>query len=160
MDSHNIDISMFDNNVNIKNSQPQIVNKISYEDQIENLTKSLLNYNYIFEVTKCCGYSTFVLVSKKGTLLDMYKSISLHFECPDIKSLFVMNENTKEKMKIPVTDTIKIFEYIPTQNRSFFMPVYPIPQPVVFRIYLDDGHHHMHHTASGENNNEVFNAGL
>lgn len=137
----------------------QPLNLLSYENQIENLTKSLLNYNYIFEVTKCCGYSTFVLVSKKGTLLDIYKSISLHFECPNIKSLFVMNETTKEKMKIPITDTVKIFEYIPTQNRSFFMPVYPIPQPVVFRIYLDDGHH-IHDTTSSENINEVFNAGL
>ena len=135
----------------------------TYDEQFENLTKQLLNYNYIFEVTKCCGYSTFVLVNKNGTLLDIYKAISLHFECPDIKSLYAINETTKEKLKIPITDNIKIHAYIPKQKREFFTPIYPIPRPVVFRIYLDDGHCEIHNNIvekSIEQTNEVFNAGL
>jgi hypothetical protein len=130
----------------------------NYEDQVGNLTKQLFNYNYIFEVTKCCGYSTFVLVGKKGTLLDIYKAISLHFECPNILSLYVINETTRERKSIPLTDNVRISEYIPKQDRAFFMPIYPIPKPVVFRIYLDDGHFHEHN--QDQSQAKVFNAGL
>ena len=132
----------------------------SYEEQFDNLSKQLLNYNYIFEVTKCCGYSTFVLVNKKGSLLDIYKAISIHFECPNILSLYVINEMTRERITIPITDNVRISEYIPKQNRSFFMPIYPIPKPVVIRIYLDDGHCHEHNQQSQQEQQQVFNAGL
>lgn len=118
------------------------VNSISYDDQITNLVKQLQNQNYTFEITKCCGYSTFVLVNRFGTLLDIFKAVSLHFECPDIKSLYVVNTQTNEKRKIPLTDTIKISKYILDQPREFFTPIYSVPRPVVYRVYLDDGHFH------------------
>jgi len=115
-----------------------------YEGQIENMVKELQYQNYTFEVTKCCGYSTFVLVKRNGTLLDLYKKISQHFECPNIRRLFVVNEQTKEQIQIPLTDMILIRDYLSKQPRECFTPVYPIPKPVVYRIYLDDGHHHVH----------------
>ena len=44
---------------------------------------------YIFEVTKLCGYSTFVFMYKDETLLDLYNRISHHFGCQDIKGLYI-----------------------------------------------------------------------
>ncbi len=117
-----------------------INNNISYEDHITSLTKQLQDQNYTFEITKCCNYSTFVLVKRSGTLLDLFKAVSLHFECPDIKSLYLVNIQTNEKRRIPLTDTVKISKYILDQPREFFAPVYQVPKPVVYRVYLDDGH--------------------
>ena len=128
------------------------VNNISYDDHITSLTKQLQNQNYTFEITKCCNYSTFVLVNRSGTLLDLFKATSLHFDCPDIKSLYVVNIQTNEKRRIPLTDTVKISKYILDQPREFFTPVYPVPRPVVYRVYLDDGHLCMNHNNVLENN--------
>jgi hypothetical protein len=127
----------------------------SYEGQIENMLKQLQSQNYTFEVTKCCGYSTFVLVKRNGTLMDLYKNISQHFECPNIRRLFVVNEQTREQIQIPLTDMINIRDYIVKQPRECFTPVYPVPHTVVFRIYLDDGHHHVHENTDISGN--VFN---
>jgi hypothetical protein len=128
------------------------VNNISYDDHITSLTKQLQNQNYTFEITKCCNYSTFVLVNRSGTLLDLFKATSLHFDCPDIKSLYVVNTQTNEKLRIPLTDTVKISKYILDQPREFFTPVYPVPRPVVYRVYLDDGHWCMNHSVDLSNN--------
>ena len=40
---------------------------------------------YIFEVSKICGYSEFVLINKDESVLDFYKSVSHQFQCRDIK---------------------------------------------------------------------------
>ena len=78
-----------------------------YDEHLGNLIKQLPNSKYIFEVTKCCNYSTFVLVNKRATLLDLYKEV----------------------------------DYIYSQHMK---PIYPVPNNVVYRIYLDDGHSHEH----------------
>jgi len=134
-----------------------INNNISYEQHITSLIKQLQNQNYTFEVTKCCNYSTFVLVNRSGTLLDLFKAVSLHFDCPDIKSLYVVNIQTKEKRRIPLTDTVKISKYILDQPREFFIPIYPVPNQVVYRVYLDDGHWCMNNNVCDMSNNVIEN---
>jgi hypothetical protein len=111
-----------------------------------NFTNQLPNNNYIFEVTKCCNYSSFVLCGKTDSLLDLYKAVSKHFE-GEIKQLFVVNNLTNEKMLIPITTNTTIREFILTHqtNYQYFTPIYNIPHPVVYCIYLDDGHVHIHH---------------
>ena len=131
------------------------VNIISYDDQITSLMRQLQNQNYTFEITKCCNYSTFVLVNRTGTLLDLFKAVSLHFDCPDIKSLYVVNIQTKEKRRIPLTDTVRISKYILDQPREFFIPIYPVPMQVVYRVYLDDGHWCINNNITDMSNNIV-----
>ena len=132
-------------------------NNISYEDHITSLMKQLQNQNYTFEITKCCNYSTFVLVNRSGTLMDLFKAASLHFECPDIKSLYLVNIQTKEKRRIPLTETVKISKYILDQPREFFIPIYPVPMQVVYRVYLDDGHWCMNNNITDMSNNVINN---
>ena len=52
---------------------------------------------YTFEITKFCGYSTFIFMYKDETMLDLYNRISHHFGCNDIKGLYIANHLNKNK---------------------------------------------------------------
>lgn len=111
-----------------------------YDTKLNDLFRQFPNNKYVFEITKCCNYSTFVLVNKQGTLLDLYKEVSIWFECRTLNKLYLKSPND-EMISIPMTDIISIKEYIRTKQ-TLFTPIYPIPNWVVYRIYLDDGHTH------------------
>ena len=113
--------------------------------KFEQLCNGIPNNQYIFEVTKLCGHGQFLTVFKKQTLLDIYKIISLHYECKDIKQLFFINNCTNEKIKIPITEEITIRDFLFSHNsgsNQIIKPVYPVPCKIVYKIYLDDGHTH------------------
>ena len=133
---------------------------------------------YIFEISKLCGYSTFVFMYKDETMLDLYNRVSHHFGCKDIKGLYIdnnifknLNENIDENkndnsnstsssssnsssncckqtdnlIPVPVSSltTVKEFVFNNTAKEPRNLePVYKIPFPVVYRVYLDDGHCH------------------
>jgi hypothetical protein len=112
-----------------------------YDQLIIDHLKQLPNEKYIFEITKCCNYSTLVMVNKRGTsILDLYKEVSNWFECRTIRRLYLVGP-TGEEITIPVTNVIELKEYI-ISNPTLFVPIYPIPNWVMYRIYLDDGHIH------------------
>jgi hypothetical protein len=112
-----------------------------YDQHLGNLIKQLPNTKYILEVTKCCNYSTFVLVNKRASLLDLYKEVSIWFECKTMNELYIISVETGEKQTIPMTDVIQLKDFI---NDKRMKPIYPVPNNVVYRIYLDDGHSHEH----------------
>ena len=60
-----------------------------FDAKMHHFLRSIPNSRYIIEVSKFCGYSEFVLVFKNQTLLDLYKTVSLQFECNDIKGLYL-----------------------------------------------------------------------
>ena len=133
---------------------------------------------YIFEITKLCGYSTFVFMYKDETMLDLYNRVSHHFGCKDIKGLYIdnhlfksLNDNKNKNMNIndnntnnsnnnsnnncckkpdnlipvPVSSltTVKEFVFNNTAKEPRNLePIYKIPFPVVYRVYLDDEHCH------------------
>ena len=114
--------------------------KPAYDKKIDEFIISIPNSRFVIEVSKFCGYSTFVLIYKNQTLLDLYKIISLHFECNDIKGLY-LTKSTEHK--IPITDNIKIRDYIiqiSKTNPTIIKPFYDFPLPTVYKIFLDDGH--------------------
>jgi hypothetical protein len=139
---------------------------------------------YIFEITKFCGYSTFIFMYKDETMLDLYNRISHHFSCNDIKGLYIDNhlntngtnavntnnggnanngtsanggnvctENNcctccadKSKyIQVPISSLKSVRDFVfsntAIQPRNL-EPIYSLPLPVVYRIYLDDGHCH------------------
>ena len=112
-----------------------------YDQHLGNLIKQLPNTKYTFEVTKCCNYSTFVLVNKRATLLELYKEVSIWFECKTMNELYIISEDKNEKKSIPMTDIVQLKDFI---NEQHMKPIYPVPNNVVYRIYLDDGHSHEH----------------
>ncbi len=113
-----------------------------FNDKFRVFQNNIKNSSYIIEVTKTCGYSDFILMYKDNSLLDLYKNISLHFECKDIKQLYILNVETNTKINIPITEKITIRQYITENNNTTLKPIYPMPCNIVYRIYFDDGHHH------------------
>ena len=116
-----------------------------YNAKFEDLCNKIPNNKYIFEVTKLCGYGEFLLVYKKQSLLDLYRTVSMQTECKDIKELFFVNSITNEKIRVPITNEITIWEFIFSKNNGpnqAIKPIYPIPCKIVYRLYFDDGHTH------------------
>lgn len=128
---------------------------------------------YIFEITKLCGYSTFIFMYKDETIFDLFNRVSHHFGCRDIKGLYIdsylnknLNKNSnnddsnkKEKehnhnchhkkieqlIPIPFSSLVTVREFVfnnTAKEPRNLEPIYAIPFPVVYRIYLDDGHCH------------------
>ena len=108
-----------------------------YDEHFSSFLKQLPNEKYVFEVTKCCNYSTFVMVNKRGTLLDLYKEVSNWFECKTVKALYLLDDEEEHRTTIPMTDVVSIKDFT-----NALRPIYPVPNWVVYRIYLDDGHSH------------------
>jgi hypothetical protein len=108
----------------------------SFEQKMNHFTKHLDNSRYIIEISKFCGYSEFVLVYKEQSLIDLYKIVSYHFQCDDIKGLYLSDNKT---LRIPITQKINIRDFI-IKNQENIRPIYPLPYPVVYKFYIDDGH--------------------
>ena len=122
---------------------------IDYTKNMNTYINSIIpNTSYIIQVSKICGYSEFLFIFKCFTLIDMYKYVSIQFSCNDIKRLFIKNEKTNTTRTIPITDKITMQQFVVLINKGndeikgMLSPVYPVPHPVVFKIYIDDGHCH------------------
>jgi hypothetical protein len=120
-------------------NQTEQINK--YNQILSNFVKEIPGRMFTFEVTKCCNYSTFVLMYREETLIDLYNRVSLHFG-HDVVSLYVISPD-KERIRIPINGTKTIKEFVHSQFGNF-KPIYDVPLPVVYRIYIDDGHTHEH----------------
>jgi hypothetical protein len=116
-----------------------------FNAKFQQMCNGIINNQYIFEITKLCGHGQFIPIFKRQTLIDIYKIISLHYDCKDIKQLFFINSCTNEKIYIPITHVITIQDFLFSHNSGsaqIIKPIYPIPYTVVYRIYFDDGHTH------------------
>ena len=98
---------------------------------------------YIFEMTKCCGYSFMFPVYKLNTLEEFFHNIVLEFYPAPILRIFLQNE-VGEQLEIPINSTT-IMDFL-NANKKWFVPIYPLPAKVVYRVYFDDGHAHSHNT--------------
>ena len=99
---------------------------------------------FTFEVTKCCGYSTFVCMYKDETMIDLYNRVSHHFCLHYINKLFYRTP-AGEDISIPISGLVTIRSFINDNiccSPAKIAPIYDLPHPVVYKIYLDDGHIH------------------
>jgi hypothetical protein len=117
-----------------------------YNQLISNHLKEIPGKMFIFELTKCCNYSTLVFLYKEDKLSDLFVQVAKHFGCQNLISLYLLDEQG-QKVLIPFNSNtfLKdfIFEHTQSNNR-ILKPIYDVPLPVVYRIYLDDGHQHVH----------------
>lgn len=117
-----------------------------YNQLISNHLKEIPGKVFTFEVTKCCNYSTLVFLYRDDKVSDLFVQIAKHFGCQTLVSLYILSPEG-QKMLVPFNSgtLIKdfIFEYTQPNNR-FLKPIYDVPLPVVYRIYIDDGHQHVH----------------
>jgi len=111
-----------------------------YNDKINNFINTIHQNKYLFEVSKCCGWGYFQTFYKSYTLEDLYRNILLETGLENITCLYVLNNNN-EQIAVPRDANIKLCDYM-NINNSLFIPIYPLPFKVVYRIYIDDGHTH------------------
>ena len=112
-----------------------------YNEKLNEYMKDLPGKMFTFEVTKCCDYSTFVFMYKDETTIDLYNRVSHHFGSHNIRKLFYRTPDG-EDISIPISGLVTIRKFINDNICNKMIPVYDLPHPVVYRIYLDDGHIH------------------
>jgi hypothetical protein len=115
-----------------------------YQDKLSKFINQLGNTQFIIELQKCCGYSEFIIIYKEQSLADLYKIISCHTTChiSNIRDLFILSAG--ERIHIPPSNNITINTFIRENvNNHTIVPVYPLPDKVVYRIIFDDGHYHL-----------------
>jgi len=116
-----------------------------YQDKLGQYIESIQNFMYTFEITKCCGYSTFVTIYKDETLLDLYAKITLHFGGMPIKELFFVSEVGEKTLILPSYK--RVYEFVKENvvcNPRKLVPNYAVPNPIVYKLYVDDGSEHCH----------------
>ena len=113
----------------------------TYTDKLNEYIQNMNNMMFTFEVTKCCGYSNFITVYKNETLCNLYSKIIEHFNLNGFKELYFYPPNGG-RVKIPLSNkciTAFVKEHILSEPVKL-LPIYPLPYPVVYRLYIDDGH--------------------
>jgi len=113
---------------------------MSFEIKQNEFMRIHYEYHYIFEIEKCCGYTEWISVYKKDTLEQLYHNLNIQFSNTNNK-LFMMDKNLN-KVFIENTNII-IFDFI-RNNPLFFTPIYPIPNWIIYKLYLEDGICHCH----------------
>ena len=110
--------------------------ELKLNQYIEKMKKNM----YIFEITKCCGYSEFITVYKNETMFDFFSKISHHFGGIEIKDLFFYTLQA-EYIKVPLSNK-KISDFVKENiscNPQKLISIYPFTNHNVYNIYLDDG---------------------
>lgn len=98
---------------------------------------------YVFEITKKCGYSEFVLVYKASMVSELFTIVSNQFST-NVNCLYLMNPETKQHYHIPNTNQVSMRELITsfqknTEMQSFIEPIYnDVNSLVVYRLFYDD----------------------
>lgn len=111
-----------------------------YQDKFNEFITNIHNIMFTFEVTKCCGYSTFITVYKNQTLIDLYSNIIHHFGNIQIRQFYFISP-LDERINIPIS-TQTVSEFVRdniTCNPAKLIPIYDLPKPVIYRLFFDDG---------------------
>ena len=112
-----------------------------YNDLIAMHLKEIPGKMFTFELTKCCNYSTLVFLYKEDRISDLFLQVAKHFGCKNLVSLYILTKEG-QKILVPFNSNMTLKDFV---LDSDLKPVYDLPMPVIYRIYLDDGHKHEHH---------------
>ena len=112
-----------------------------YQEKLNEYTRNMFNIMFIFEVTKCCGYSTFITIYKNQSLIDLYSIIMNHFGIIEVKELYFISTE-QQRVNIPLSRQ-SVSEFVSSyvlSNPIRLAPIYPLPKPTIYRLILNDGH--------------------
>lgn len=113
-----------------------------YNEKFDEFLNNIHNFMFTFELTKSCGYSTFILIYKDQPLIDIYKTIINHFGCNiKIKQLYFLSSDN-ERICVPISSqtTSDFLRTFTTCNPIKLVPLYDLPNPVIYKLFLDDEH--------------------
>ena len=115
------------------------------QNKMAQFIRQMGNTQFIIELQKCCGYSELMLIYKEQTLSDLHKMVAYHTACKieHILNLFILSQ-TGEKIIIPFDNNTTINTFIRNNiKNNTIVPVYKLPDKVVYKIIFDDGHKHL-----------------
>jgi hypothetical protein len=121
----------------------------NYQHKINQYMNDIHNLMFTFEVTKCCGYSTFVTVYKNQSLTDLYSNIISHFGNIEIQELYFVSPE-QQRFNVPISKQ-SVSDFVSSNiicNPIKLVPIYGLPSPVIYRLYLNDGRCTQPHTAN------------
>ena len=111
---------------------------VDYQEKLNGYVSKIMSNNYSFQllISKSCGYSFLMHISTHSTLDDLYKLVSENMENNGHNRLYY-NKPYNEHTLIPRT-SYNFSDYIKSLKLE---PYYEMPAPVVYLLWLDDGHH-------------------
>lgn len=129
------------NVINIDNIERLENGEKYYDEKIIEYINNLPDTKYLLEITKFCGYSHLMPVSKEDSLLDLYIDISKQMWCDNILGLFALIKKNKYDgtlsiKKMPLSSNITVKDFV-GKNKS--RPIFSIQKPCVYRVFIDDG---------------------
>jgi len=111
----------------------------------------LYEYQYIFELYKCCGYKEWITVYKKMTINDLYANLYRQLcakedRQPPLRLFLLDSSGVGSVKKIELErNNMPIYDYI-LANPTYFKPIYPMPCRIVYCLHFDDGCCHSDHS--------------
>ncbi len=99
------------------------------------------NTKILLFVTKCCGYGFIVPIYKKLNLKDLYEFVSLEHDYTGEFFLYKTRVDMESKSKVIMPNSTNIIDWI-KNNRNNLECITKVPDPIVYRIWFDDGHDH------------------
>ena len=117
-----------------------------YDNCKDTFLNTIQDYQYIFELRKCCGYKEWIMIYKSKTVKDLYDNLYCQLKIPTnrnppIRLFLVKNE---EKIEVVNDDTL-LYDYI-CNYQDYLRAIYPLPCKVVYPLYIDDGSCHDDHS--------------
>ena len=114
---------------------------LTYEGCLKEYNKRLGSNQYIFLIKKCCGYGFLLPFYKQATLKELYRFIGYELKPSKPIHLYLTHQQMHLKQEIPPLDvSLELYLKEPIMDGQI-KPIYRLPAPVVYEIYLDDGHH-------------------
>lgn len=107
----------------------------TFKEHYENYLHGLSSNKFGILITKYCGYEFFIVIHKHSTLLELYRHIEL--ETGDNK--FTLQVDNHE---VPKSNDLLSNYMFRLRNENLIDPVYKMPDPVIYRIMIDDNHKH------------------
>ena len=157
MDIDNNNTNRYLGSTSTNNSRNNIINhdNRTFSAKFNYYTSRLLNTHRFIEITKCCGYCEIHPLLKNASLTDLYSEVRRIFECHTKCELYIRIADPELKNLACRCDDSFILRHIdPLDTKNSFIqlmveyniqPVYLLPDPVVYQIFLDDGHRHDDH---------------
>lgn len=107
----------------------------TFKDHKEIYFNSLSSNKFGILITKYCGYEFLIVIHKDSTMNELHR----HIELETGNSKFTLRVDNDE---LPRSNDL-LSEYIfRMRNENLMNPIYNMPDPVVYRIMINDGHKH------------------
>ena len=106
--------------------------------------RSIANNHIWFDVEKVCGYSELTSIHHLSTTQDLWHHVANQFENKNIILYYFDNSPNKTRIEFPQSNDMLLHRFLREHNK-IFIPIYPYPANVVYKLYLDDGCHDPSH---------------